>query len=63
MKFFYCTVCDHYHIDDPRLPCNMLGKESKMAVLATDPDVVAKMRRRSQGMLNSRRVFLQTLRQ
>jgi hypothetical protein len=61
MKFIYCTVCDHYHIDDSILPCHMLGRASKRAVLMADPQIVESMRRSSQSMLNSRKVFLQTL--
>jgi hypothetical protein len=62
MKFFYCTVCEHYHIDDSRLPCSMLGRGSRRTVIIFDPERIAKIRRKSQRMLNSREVFLQTLR-
>jgi hypothetical protein len=61
MRFFYCTVCQHYHVADDRLPCNMLGRESRAAVLMADPDMVEDIRRRSQSMLNSPDVFLQTI--
>jgi len=63
MTFFHCTVCDHYHVDDIRLPCNNLGKQSHQAVRLADPKVVEEMRRKSQQMLNSPDVFLQTLKE
>ncbi len=63
MKFFYCTVCDHYHVCDDRLPCNMLGRASKRAMFDIDPVRLKELKEQSQRMLNSRRVFLQTLRQ
>jgi len=60
MVFFYCTVCNRYHVDDDRLPCNTLGKASRRVVMMADRQMVSEMRRKSQSMLNSRDVFLQT---
>jgi len=59
MRFFYCTICNHYHIDDAILPCSTLGKQSKQAVLSLDKGFCAEIKKCSQSMLT--KAFLQTL--
>lgn len=61
MMFYYCVICQHYHIDDSKLPCNdyknMSWREVAFMLERSEMD---KIKAQSQSMLNQG-VFLQTL--
>jgi hypothetical protein len=60
LQFYYCK---HYHISDARLPCWEYRHWDARTIFELFGADVAKLRRKSQKMLNSRKVFLQTMKE
>ena len=64
MKFHYCIICHHYHVSAPELPCYFAKDWDARSLFNWSWGMeieLSTIRRQSQEMLNSRKVFLSSI--